>query len=77
MKAKTKKGELDRLRSKIEQLENDLQVADQTKAREKDLSHGLERKLEDMSREIESLDGTNGSVFSNDFPMTHRLPTKA
>jgi predicted nuclease with TOPRIM domain len=75
MKAKTKKGELDRLRSRIEAMEEEISGMSQTHTRERDICAGLEKKIDDMSREIESLDGTAGSVFSN-FTETP-LPPKA
>jgi len=49
MRAKTKKGELDRLRLRIEAVDHEIENNFQTYLREKELCATLERKIEDMS----------------------------
>ena len=70
LRAKTKKGELDRLRMKIEALDHEIEINDQTFLREKDQCATLERKIEEMSMELDNIDGTIGSIFGE----SHRAP---
>ena len=70
LRAKTRKGELDRIRMKIEALDHEIEINDQTFLREKELCANLERKIEEMSMELDNIDGTIGSIFGE----SHRAP---
>ena len=70
MRAKTKKGELDRLRMKTEAVDREIESNEQTYQREKEVCAALERKIEEMSMEFDTIDGSIGSTFGE----SHRAP---
>ncbi len=70
MRAKTKKGELDRLRMKIEAVDHEIEINEQTHQREREQCAALERKIEEMSMEFDTIDGSIGSTFGE----SHRAP---
>ena len=60
MKAKIKKGELDRLYGKIIEIEHELEINGGVISREEEIIMQLEAKIDEMNKELDALDNVGG-----------------